>query len=312
MGSHNLAYQIDSAIQQAFRPGADKYSAKHTGENMHIVFSYNEKNSLQQVAYEFKGFMRENHPDIKLIKEVKADHWQGFLNLKSQSCSTATLKNYVSRIGKLQILCQNKFKFKCDWKDGILAPSSQKTPDNAKQRVQVMDKEDLIKVLAYGRSHCTSKAVSAIDICYRFGLRDAEAARLKVKDVDLQKGTLHVIGKGGRHRTLPIRQEDRQILEKLCKGKNVGDSLFDIKAASINQQLNRILKKLGLKSKYPLTSIHAIRKLKAQELWDQKAKTGCTKKEAMNYVSQYLGHGKGRYDILNTYVHNQHLKNDKD
>jgi hypothetical protein len=61
-----------------------------------------------------------------------------------------------------------------------------------------------------------------------------------------------------------------------------------------------------LKDKYPLTSIHAIRKLKAQELWTEKRQSGLSKKETMNFVSDYLGHGKGRFDVINTYVENQH------
>jgi len=274
MSRHNLAYQIDSAIQQAFKPGADKHSAKHTGENMDTVYSFNEKKSLQQVAFEFKSYMKENYSEVKLVKDVKADHWQGFLNKKSQTCSSATLKNYVSRIAKIEVLCQRKFRFQSNWRADILAPSSAKTPENEKLRIQAMDKNDFLQVLDYGYKHCTSKGVVGIDLCYRFALRDSEVARLKVKDIDFYNRKIHVVGKGGRHRLLSIKDDDEELLLKMCEGKSDEDSLVGIKADSVNQQLNRILKKLGLKDKYPLTSIHAIRKLKAQELWTEKRKSG--------------------------------------
>lgn len=305
MGKHNLAYQIQTAIDYAFRPGMDKHAAKHTGEAIGKVCSFNEKRSLQEVAYQFKDFMQKNFPQIKMIKDVKSDHWQAFLNQKSKTCSTATLKNYVSRIHKIEHLCNNKFRFTSNWKDDILTPQSEKTPKEEKLRIQTMDKKDLEKVLDYGYKHCVSKAIPAIELCYRFGLRDAEVARLTVSCIDFEKKRLHVIGKGGRHRYLEIKEADVGILKKLCIEKTNNDKLIGIKADSINQQLNRILQKLDLKKKYPLTGIHAIRKLKAQEIWNEKRKDGYTKKDTMDFVSQYLGHGKGRYDIINVYVQKQ-------
>ncbi len=224
MAKHNLAYQMDSAIQQAFRPGADKRSGKHTGEHKSIVYSFNEKKSLQQVAYEFKDYIKDNYSNIKLVKDLNFDHWQSFLNEKSKTCSTATLKNYVSRIGKIEIVCQNKFGFKSNWKENILAPSSQKTPGRNKLRVQQMDKSDLSRALEFGYINSKSKGTVAIDLCYRFGLRASECANLAVKDADLKNDQLHVKGKGGRHRYLPIRKEDYEILYKLCEGKSGQDN----------------------------------------------------------------------------------------
>jgi integrase len=306
MGSHNLAYQIQTALECAFRPGMDKYAAKHNGDSIDKICSFNEKRSLQEVSYQFRDFMRENYPQIKMVRDVQSDHWQAFLNKKAQTCSTATIKNYISRVHKIQVICQNKFKFKANWADGIVTPQSAKTPSNEKLRIQAMGKQDLKKVIAYGYKNCTSQAIPAIDLCYRFGLRDSEVASLKVSCIDFGKNSLHVIGKGGRHRYIEIKRDDVGVLKKLCEGKSKEDKLIAIKADSVNQQINRILKKLNLKSKYPLTSIHAIRKLKAQELWSEKRELGWSKKDTMNFVSEYLGHGKGRYDVINTYVHNQH------
>ena len=89
------------------------------------------------------------------------------------------------------------------------------------------------------------------------------------------------------------------------RGKGREEKLVGIKSDSINQHLNRVMRGLGIKKKYPETNIHSIRKLKAQELWDEMRGKGCSKKEAMYKVSKYLGHGKNRYDIINTYVKNQ-------
>jgi elongation factor P--beta-lysine ligase len=127
MARTNLSYQICSAINDAFKPGASRHIGKHTGQNLNQVYSYGEKRSLQQIAFEFKNFMKQEYPDIKLMRDVKPDHWQSFLNDKAKTCGTETLKNYVSRINKIEVLCQCKFKFESNWRDNILVPSSQKT-----------------------------------------------------------------------------------------------------------------------------------------------------------------------------------------
>jgi integrase len=304
MARHNLAFQMNTAINHAFCPGYDKHAGKHNGESMSKVCSFNEKRSLQQVVYQFKDFAKQYYPQLRLVKNIKSEHWQSFLNEKAKTCSYATLKNYISRISKLGILCGHRFRFNANWSGNLLAPASMKTPRNEKLRTQMMDKLDLEKVMEYGYRNCTSKAIAAIDLAYRFGLRAYEASHLRVKDVDLNKMRLCVTGKGGRIRYLQICAKDIDLLKSLCT-KTQNEKLIGIKANSINQQLNRILKKLGLKKKYPVSSIHAIRKLKAQEIWDEKRNQGWNKKETMNYVASYLGHGKGRYDIINIYVHNQ-------
>ncbi len=305
MARHNLAFQMNTAINHAFRPGFDKHAGKHTGESMSKVCSFNEKRSLQQVAFQFKDFAKQHYPQLRLVKNIRSEHWQSFLNEKSKTCSYATLKNYISRISKLGVLCGNRFRFNANWSGNLLAPASMKTPKNEKLRIQMMDKADLEKVMKYGCHNCTSKAIAAIDLAYRFGLRAYEASHLRVKDVDLNKMRLCVTGKGGRIRYLQICPKDIDLLISLCTRKTQNEKLIGIKANSINQQLNRILKKLDLKKKYPVSSIHAIRKLKAQEIWDEKRNQGWNKKETMNYVASFLGHGKGRYDIINIYVHNQ-------
>jgi len=305
MARTNIAYQICSAINDAFKPGASRHIGKHTGQNLNQVYSYGEKRSLQQVAFEFKDFMKKEHPNIKFMRDVKPDHWQSFLNHKAQTCSTETLKNYVSRIGKIEVLCQNKFKFKSNWRDNILVPASEKTPLGEKQRVQIMTKEDYAKISEHIKNS-KSKAVPAIQLCRNYGLRACEVARLKISSVNLKKKELEVLGKGGRLRYLSIRPKDVPLFKSLIEGKPRNDKLIGIKQGSIQTFLNRTMDKVGIKNKYPKTGIHAIRKMRAQEEYDKVRAQGYSKREAMDHVSQFLGHGKGRYDVFNAYVQNQH------
>lgn len=305
MARTNLSYQINSAIENGFRPGMDKHAGKHTGENLGKVFSFAEKKSLQQISFEFKDYMKANYNDVKLIKNVKPEHWQNFLIEKSKTCSTATLQNYVSRIGKIEVLTQNKFGFKSNWRDNITSPPSQKTPGGGKLRVQQMAKEDYNKIMEASKNS-TSQAVPALEIAYRFGLRVEDVTKLRVEFVSLEKMELKINGKGGRTHYLPIRPEDLKVLKQQIEGKNPGDKLISIKKDSINTHLRRTMEKIGIKEKYPNTGVHAIRKLRAQEEYDKVRSEGMSKKDAMDHVSKFLGHGRDRYDTFNTYVQNQH------
>lgn len=304
MARHNIAYQFNSSIEQAFKPGGSRHSSKHAGEAQAQVFSWGEKKSLQKIGFQMRDYLKKNYPQIKYVRDIKADHWQSFLVEKSKTCSSATLKNYVSRIHKLEVLTNNKFNIQTDWRGNLLVPQSRVTPNNEKLRVQVMDQKDLNKILEAGENS-KSKAVPAVKLAYKYGLRVSEMSNWKVNQVNIDKKEFTVIGKGGRPRTLSINPKDIQLFKELTAGKSPNSKVIGIKADSINAYLNRTMEKLGIKEKYPETGIHSIRKLTAQKKYDKYRKQGYNKRESMDKVSKFLGHGKGRYDVFNTYVSNQ-------
>jgi len=224
---HNLAYQIQTAVDKAFSPGIDKHAAKHTGESINKVCSFNERKSLISVGYQFKNYMRNNFSEIKMVKDVSADHWQSFLNEKAKTCSSATLSNYVSRIGKIEVLCKNCFRIDTSWRKNIVVPTSEKTRNKEKLRVQQIDKKDLEKIIDFGREKCTSRGVQGIELAYRFGLRANEVANLKAGSVNIPEMKLQVIGKGGRKRQLPIQRDDVDFLKNLMRGKVLIPFIFN-------------------------------------------------------------------------------------
>ena len=110
--------------------------------------------------------------------------------------------------------------------------------------------------------------------------------------------------KGGRKRTIDIRTaDDREFLENLAKGKPPGTPLVGIRTDAINKALNRAMKELGMKSKYPNTSVHGLRKLYAQRCWDDNRKNGMSYKDNVAYLNLQLGHSASRgLQVLSIYV----------
>ncbi|MBM6859402.1 tyrosine-type recombinase/integrase, partial [Clostridium saudiense] len=147
----------------------------------------------------------------------------------------------------------------------------------------------------------------AIQLTARAGLRVSECTKLQGRDINLTKGTIHVEdGKGGRDRDVQMRPEDKQFWTDLKAQYNDYERLCPIKEDSINKAISREMEKLQLKDKYEDTSIHAIRKMYAQDEYDRYREQGMEIQEALGAVSVQLGHGENRIELMKEYVLNIH------
>ena len=120
-------------------------------------------------------------------------------------------------------------------------------------------------------------------------------------------GTIDITEKGRRNRIIDIKSmNDLVFIKDAIQGKALDEPLVPIYKDSINKFLNRTMKKVGIKPKYPVTSIHSIRKMYAQETWDQcRTQDKLTWNEALEYVNLQLGHGEKRNKtLLAVYVKN--------
>ena len=113
----NLKHQFIHAIEDNFKEGMDKHSMKANGQrNDGKIFSYSDRKNLIDVACNFSNYMKENYKDIKMVKDIKVEHIQNFLNQKSNECSNATLKQYESKFNKLEKIINNTYKANADFK----------------------------------------------------------------------------------------------------------------------------------------------------------------------------------------------------
>lgn len=297
----NLKYQFKNAIEKCFKEGMDKHSIKHVeGIGGNKIFSYADRKNLIDMSSNFSNFMRGSNADIKLIKDVKPQHIQQFLNSKSKDCSTKTLEQYISKFNKLEKVVNEIYHTNINFRSGFIVPFGKE-----KVRNIVMSREDFNKVLK-NVQNSKSLAVNAIALAGIFGLRVAETVNIQGRDIRFDKNTLHIHeSKGGRSRELSISEEHKKFLEYL-KG-NVGSTerIIPIKEDSVNKFLNRQLESLGLNEyKEHVTGIHSIRKMVAQEYYDSCRCKGQAIQEALNSTSHFLGHGSGRNELMRQYVAN--------
>lgn len=297
--ARNLKYQFLNAINSNFKEGMDKHSIKDAGQmNGSRIFSYADRKNLIDVASNFSNWMRQEHPDIKQVRDINANHIQGFLNNKAQSCSQATVKQYANKFNKLEKVVNNTYNTNANYK-GFAIPT---TKEQTKIRNSSMSKSDF-KKLETGFSSSRSSAKHAIQLSARCGLRVSETTKLQGRDINLSKGVINVVdSKGGRSREVPIRPQDKDYFTDLKAQYKDYERICPVKPDSINKAIQREMEKQGISDKYQDTSIHSIRKMYAQNEFDRLREEGHSISESLKEVSKLLGHGEDRMELMQQYV----------
>lgn len=295
----NLKYQFNFCITQNFKEGMDKHSIKAQGiKNDGKIFSYADRKNLIDVASNFSNYMKENHKEIKLIKDIKSNHVQEFLNSKAKTCSYTTLEQYISKFNKLKIVAENTYKCDLNFNKKLVMPEKEKE----KKRNTAMNRNDFNKLENYYKDS-SSTGKTAIQLSSKLGLRVSECTKLQGRDIDLEKNIVRIIdSKGKRNRDVPIRNEDREYFSELKVKLADRERACPVRPDSIHSSLNKAMNALDIKKEYSCTSVHAIRKMYAQEEYDKRIQQGMERKEALDEVSELLGHGKDRMELMKEYV----------
>jgi len=274
--------------------------------NTPIIYSYAYKDALLDLAKQAMRFIEIGHPDIKLVCDIKVEHWNEFLEEKAKTCSTATLKQYCTKIRKMR-LCVNSYlrKANVDWKTGLRAPASQKTEHEEIQRTQQMTREHYNIFIEWLRQQKTWKCTQTIiasELSARFGFRVQGTSRYKPINSHLQNdsilgyGQVSIVEKGNRLRFIDNKTyEDKVFLERINEGKPPLKKIVGLSEYAINEQIRLALEATGLKKYYPLTSMHAIRKMWADETYNMLLnEKKMDEDEVICTVNKWLGHSEGR------------------
>lgn len=313
--ARNLKYQFKYAIEQSCKFGADKHSIKrNSAENGNMkarTFSYSDRKNLIDVSSNFANWMKENHSEIKELKDVTSNHVQEFLNKKAQTCTSETIKQYQAKFSKLETLVNNTYK------NANVSYTNTVTPvcsnNTAKLRCKMMTDSDYNRLKNHMENNCRSdNALKSLELGYHAGLRVSEIAKLQQRDIQInENGTATVTvvdGKGARDRDIHITNKySVQVLTDIRDSvENPTDRIVPIKHESINTSINRAMTKCNMQE-YKLhdTSVHSLRKAYAQREYDRYKSQGLEPKQAWGNVSEQLGHGRDRDDLYKAYIQNK-------
>ena len=313
--ARNLKYQFKYAIEQSCKFGADKHSMKNNkaenGNNSSRTLSYADRKNLIDVSSNFANWMKENHNEVKELKDINSNHVQEFLNQKAQTCTSATINQYQSKFAKLEKVVNDTYtKANVSYTNTVTPTSSNNTE---KLRSKSMTDSDYNKLNNYMSNNCRSdNGTKAIQLSYHAGLRVSECAKLQQRDIKINENgtaTVHVAdSKGCRSRDVHIVNKDSvQVLTNLRNSvENANDRIVPIQAESINRAINRAMDRCNMQEyKAHKTSVHSMRKAFAQREYDRYKDEGLEPKQAWDRVSEELGHGKNRDDLYKAYIENK-------
>lgn len=313
MGKHsNLKYQFFSAIEDAFSGphggyGADKHSIKGTSDNHHDkIYSFAMRNNLIDTAGNFCSFMKKNYPEIKMLRDINASHINHYLESKV-NVSQLTLNQLASRINSLERITNKHYHQSVDWHTGRNVPVANIVSRRTGACFTNVQKDMLLAYLD-SKKDCFGK--KGVLIASNFGLRVSEITNLKVKDIFSDHIHIHA-GKGGRNRDIAITPDQHNLLKNMAKGLNSNDRIIPIRPMGVSGYLRTCCQKLSLSDPSFKTilnsksSIHAMRKNYATNLYNSEIASGKDHNKAMEIVMNNLGHSADREPLFQTYCCNK-------
>ena len=224
---------------------------------------------VSELLCRFKNFVLDNPPTPSLAKQ--------FLRQYTSRLKPASYRRYYSIVQGFMAWRGTPLDFR---------------PKHHETVPPYIPEWKIAKLFKAARRKKTHKKISFRDCCLidfatYSGLRRAEMANLKVKDIDFKNCLVQVVGKGNKTRTVDLPPMRLKELKKLCKDKKPDDSVFDLSARSITDKIYQISKRAGVD-------------LHTHSLRHYYAKTCVEQKMSITDLKEFLGHT--RLDTTQKYI----------
>lgn len=295
--ARNLKYQFLTAINQHFKAGMDKHSIKHAGEmDGTRIFSYADRSNLVDLASGFSEYMKQEHPQIKEIRQISPKHIQGFLASKSSTATQATLDQYSSRFAKLERLVNDSYKSCSVDFHSVVVPSSSKC--SGKVRTQMLVASDYHTLL---NNTTNTNLHNALVLSYCAGLRASECSKIKSTDWHAGSGTLRIVdSKGKRTREIQVPKQHITAVDAVMNSSQ--GRICNCQTESLQKAFRRQLAACGLADTYKVGAFHMARKAYGTNLFLECRKQGMSVQASLSTVSRSLGHGANRNELMKQYI----------
>lgn len=304
--NRSIGYQFENAINSAFgkdgKGGADKHSMrKNKQDTTSTVFSYKERSSLLKTGYQLSNFLKENYPEVSSIAEIEPHMVQGFMNMKANTNNENSLGTIKSTLNKLDKVATRRYKSKeSSFMDNVKKPKTT-CPNDIRKNINTTasDWEKISAAMQGSRS----KANDLIRLAKEQMFRAESLTNFRVSDFDFKYKIIKVVDdKGGRDRYVPMRNPE--LCKSICGVLGPDERITKLKPDSINKQFRRLTEKAGISEKYKdaKTGIHSLRKGTACEIAKRYKDSGYDREEILSKISQELGHGTSRRDVLKKYL----------
>ena len=244
--------------------------------------------------------------DLSPTKSIEPKHIRKMLSfLIDKGFSKVSISRKISAI-KSYITFLEKFNYSKNNYSELIS-----IPKKSKSLPKVMTKKEVSQLIKHVEMN-TKKNLrddALIELLYSTGLRVSEVANLKLKDINLEKSEMKILGKGNKERIVIFNNKSKEkIISYLKNDKRYisikTEALFQnkFKEALSTRSIQRILKKYlnfsGINSKY---STHTLRHTFATHLLEGGAD--------IKVIQQLMGHSSPETTKIYTHVSSSTLKN---
>ena len=244
--------------------------------------------------------------DLSPTKSIEPKHIRKMLSfLIDKGFSKVSISRKISAI-KSYITFLEKFNYSKNNYSELIS-----IPKKSKSLPKVMTKKEVSQLIKHVEMNAKKnlRDDALIELLYSTGLRVSEVANLKLKDINLEKSEIKILGKGNKERIVIFNNKSKEkIISYLKNDKRYisikTEALFQnkFKEALSTRSIQRILKKYlnfsGINSKY---STHTLRHTFATHLLEGGAD--------IKVIQQLMGHSSPETTKIYTHVSSSTLKN---
>ena len=190
------------------------------------IKSYDE--SIKEALKYIEVIIENSSTVINLMPyRIKISH----LNPKTISKKLSAIRTFV------QFLNDNGIKITLKSDDAIKVPLTLPKPISHKHIVEALDKAEFYEKFV-------------VIMLYTLGLRISELSSLKLSDISDE--WIRVLGKGNKHRDIPLLHTTKELIDKYLSENNPKRFLFEanderLSENSLRYTVNKVFKRVGLK-----------------------------------------------------------------
>lgn len=286
----NLEIQFDKAFRQAVRATQGKVSLKthhRYRDSMKKILSFCAR------AYRLEKLTKISNKHVLAYIEYRRDQGRSEKTIKEDFTALRFFHNYVE--GAKNTLIDNK------------AAGLKTTPDGRKDRAWREDEYQ--KMLDLSEKLNRKDVAMAMRLARYVGLRIHEVTRMTRGSAEeaIAKGQLHIKGKGGKERNIPLNDDAKAALREACGQVPKRDSKLLVgsgdKTHLVIKRIQNFIRnhreKVFIEDNRKVNiTFHGLRHLYAREQYESMEKPRFLSKKykfdrnAMQKVSELLGHGR--------------------
>ncbi len=302
----NINYQVHQVFKEIISFGQSKHEAKaEARENGNStwhdigkeigIFSYTTADQYRDIAKDLMNYTREQF-GIKDIEKLSSEHIQAYLESKiAEGVRYSTFQKYAAALEKLEVALNQYAQSHDTGQEYHFDLSSvREQASEVLERSQATRAYEDPKALIENIQNSDYKIIAQAQ--HEGGFRISELNHLS--QANFKEGNVFQVisGKGGKDREVPLSKETYQSLKSLLDKADKSDGKYKF---NMNDYRNT-LKEAAQASNQPYTGSHGLRWNFAQEKFMELQREGRTYEQALQEVSNLLGHE--RPDITEHYL----------